>query len=146
MSKAQELADLLARHRDERVLVVGTSCAGTSTLARQIDGTVDAGDVVSPGLTPEEKAIVYADVWTPEVGRTVQHLVARHLAVEKGTPVFATVVFDADLLVHLRISDALLAERVALRRASLTNGLGMRRQLEEDIQLSGLPVIEFFLD
>ncbi len=141
--QAAELQAVLDQYKDERVVVLGGTCTGKSTLIEHLDGAKDMDKLVFPLLTKDETDYVCQTPWTPEIGETMTRLTKERVKVQPGEPVFGTVVLDADRIVHLRISDNLLRERTALRGVSLTDAMNMQQHIEAEIAGSGLPVVEF---
>jgi len=141
--QAAELQAVLDGHRDERVVVIGGTCTGKSTLIEHLTGAKDMDKLVFPLLTKEEADYVCQTPWTPEIGETMTRLTKERVKVQVGEPVFGTVVLDADRIVHLKISDDLLRERTAARNVSFEDAKNMQQHIEAEIAASGLPVIEF---
>lgn len=141
--QAQNLKAILDQHKQERVVVVGTTCTGKSTLLRHTPEAVDMDEVIFPQLTPKESAYVCQSPWTEEIGREMKRLAKKYVQVEPGHPVFGTIVFDSDLVIELIISDELLRERVGLRSAQFEDAKNMQKQIEQEIKNSGIPVIQF---
>ena len=135
------LQGILEANRTKRVVVVGTTCTGKSTLLRDIEGAKDMDDLVFPQLTEEEREYVCQTPWTSEIGQTMTRLARERVRVEPGRPVFGTVVLDSDLIVHLRISDALLRERTQMRGADFVDAKRMQEQIEREIAQSKTPSI-----
>lgn len=140
------LSEVLAQHKNLRVVVVGPTCCGKSTLAERIPGAVDMDKVLFPLLSDEEVAYVCQKPWTPEIGRTMVGLARERLQIEPGRPVFGTMVLDADVIIYLRASDELLATRAAKRGANLRDVLGMKQQIEDSVANCSLPVVEIGLE
>lgn len=141
--QAAELQTLLDTHKDERVIVLGGTCTGKSTLVGHLDGAQDMDKLVFPLLTQDEKDYVCQTPWTPEIGETMTRLTKERVKVEAGKPVFGTVVLDTDRIVYLKISDKLLRERTDKREVSFEDAKNMQAHIEDDIAASGLPVTEF---
>ena len=137
------LRDLLSQHTDKRVLVVGTTCTGKSTLLAQVTGARDQDREIFPKLTPEESAYVCQTPWTEEIGRTMTRLVRERVQAQAGKPLFGTVVIDADLIILLKISDSLLHNRVASREAKFEDAKNMQSQIEREVHASGTPWVEY---
>jgi hypothetical protein len=137
------LSEILARHRDERVIVVGGTCTGKSSMIAEFPGARDQDAEIFPLLTKTESDYVCQTPWTPEIGRTMTRLVRERVKAESGRPLFGTVVVDADFIVLLKISDGLLAERAAQRGVNLADAKAMQEQLEEDVRASGVPWTEY---
>ena len=143
--KVVELQKLLDNHKNQRVVVVGTTGTGKSTLLKQIKNAHDQDELVFPKLTQEEAEYVCQTPWTEEIGRAMERLVKQYVVIKPGEPVFGTVVLPCDLIVYLKISDELLRERVAARSNSFDDAKNMQRRIEEEIQQSGIPTIDFFV-
>ena len=144
-----EVEHILKTHRDRRVIVVGTTCTGKSTLLKRLKErglqAHDMDELVFPNLTKEEDDAVSKGPWTPEVGKLMDALARRYVKVEPGQPVFGTVVFDCDLIVYLKINDHLLMERTRQRKGSFDDAKRMQHQIEQQVKASGRPVIEIML-
>lgn len=137
-----EVKDVLNEHKSERVVVVGTTCTGKSTLLKDIDGALDMDEVLFPQLTEEEKEYVSRKPWTEEIGETMDRLAKEKVKIEPGKPVFGTVVLDADQVVYLHIDDDLLRERVGKRGKDFEDAKNMQKQIEAEIESSQKPVVE----
>lgn len=140
---SQRLQELLDNNRDKRVVVVGTTCTGKSTFLQSITGARDMDELIFPLLTLDEIEYVNQQPWTEEIGRTMERLAKERVEVKVGEPVFGTIVFDADLIVNLQISDELLAQRTESRGIEVENAINMRNQIELVIQNSNTPKIDF---
>ncbi|MEK9183491.1 MAG: hypothetical protein AAB890_00250 [Patescibacteria group bacterium] len=137
-----ELTKILEANRDKRIVVVGTTCTGKSTLIQEIKDAHDMDELVFPLLSKEEDDYVCQKPWTSEIGQTMIRLVKEKVKVEPGKPVFGTVVLDSDLIIYLHISDELLEERTNLRNHTLEDAKNMQKQIEEEIKKSQIPVIK----
>ncbi|MDP3955760.1 MAG: hypothetical protein Q8Q18_00735 [bacterium] len=147
LADATALRRVLLQHAHERVTVLGVPGAGKSTLAKLILGTLDMDNILFPQLTADERAFVFQKPWIPEVGIEMKRLAQKWIIVRPGAPVFATVLLNADLIVHLQISDNLLRQRIVRKDRPQPFELcnGVQRQLETDILESGIPYYEFEL-
>jgi hypothetical protein len=143
LQQATKLQKILDMHKDERVVVVGPTCVGKTTFLENIKEADDMDELVFPQLTKEESDYACNTPWTPEVGEAMTKLTKEHVIVEAGRPVFGTVVLDADLAIYLKISDDLLRERTLLRVASFDDAKNMQKQIESELNDSGIPFIEF---
>ncbi len=141
--QAVELQAVLDVHKSERVVVVGGTCTGKSTLIEHLTDAQDMDKLVFPLLTQEEADYVCQTPWTPEIGETMTRLTKERVKVQPGKPVFGTVVLDADRIVYLKISDDLLRERTAARSVSFEDAKNMQQHIEAEVAASGLPITEF---
>ena len=137
------LCGLLAQHKDKRVVVVGTTCTGKTTMLPFVSGARDQDTEVFPKLSKEEADYVCQIPWTQEIGHAMSRFVKERVRSEVGRPIFGTVVIDADLIVLLKISDPLLATRVASRNVRLEDAKNMQQQIENEVRSSGIPFIEY---
>ncbi len=137
-----EVKTILDEHKSERVVVVGTTCTGKSTLLKNIEGALDMDEVLFPQLSDEEKAFVSQKPWTEEIGQTMIHFAKKRIKIEPGHPVFGTVVLEADRILYLHIDDELLQERVQKRGKDFEDAKNMQKQIESEIEQSGKPTIE----
>lgn len=143
-----ELRKIFNDNKDKRICVVGSSCVGKSTLLNHLPEAVDMDDIlfgdkekgVDPKLTPEEIEYV-CGLWDEKVGEFMVKKAKENIQLEKGKPVFGTIVFDCDLVVEVVIPDNILEKRVKQRNASLQDVLNMKRQIESEIEKSGKPKI-----
>lgn len=143
MDNLKSLKDLLEHHKDKRVIVVGTTCTGKSTFIKSIPSAHDMDELVFPLLSKEEADYVNQTPWTEEIGQTMTRLTKERVKVKPGEPVFGTVVLDADLIIYLKNSDALLRERTQARGVNFEDAKNMQLQIEKEIKDSGLSVVEY---
>lgn len=143
LRQAAELQAVLDQYKNERVVVLGGTCTGKSTLIKHLTDAKDMDKLVFPLLTKDETDYVCQTPWTPEIGETMTRLTKERVKVEPGEPVFGTVVLDADRIVHLKISDDLLRERTTARGVSFEDAKNMQQHIETEMAASGLPVVEF---
>ena len=135
------LKKILNKNRAKRIVVVGTTCTGKSSLVREISGAEDMDQLVFPKLSKAESDYVCQTPWTPEIGKKMTDLTRQKIQVRPGHPVFGTVVLEADLVVYLKISDELLAKRARLRRVNFNDAKHMQSQIEKEVSAAGVPVI-----
>lgn len=109
------VTQLLENQATKRIIVVGTSCTGKSTLVKLLPGAIDMDVVLFPQLSQAEKTYICSDPWTPEIGEYVTKLVNEKMSVEAGKPVFGTVVLPCDLLICITLEDTILEQRVRSR-------------------------------
>lgn len=142
---ATKLQNLLDKNRDKRVIVVGTTCTGKTTLLSKIPDAVDMDEIIFPQLTQAESDYVCQSPWTEEIGRTMNRLAKKYVKVAPGYPVFGTIIFDCDLIVNLAISDELLKQRTQLRGMKFEDAKNMQRQIDDEIKRSKTPALNFLV-
>ena len=140
---AQRLDRLLQDYLTRRVIVVGTTCTGKSTLIPQVTDALDMDELLFPQLNDQERAYVCQKPWTKRIGNEVKRLARKNITVEPGHPLFGTVVLDCDFIVYLDITDLLLRERVRARGKEYLDAKNMQRHLQDEIRRSGIDYIEF---
>lgn len=137
----EDLKEILNNNKDKRILVIGTTCTGKSTLIKNLGIGLDMDKVIFPLLTKEESDYVCQTPWTKEIGKKMTYLVKTKLKIEPREPLFGTVLIDCDLIVYLYITDALLKKRTNLRNVDFTNAKNMQTEIEEEIKKSNIKVI-----
>lgn len=142
---AETLNILLEENKDKRIIVIGTTCTGKTTLLKNIKNAYDMDDLVFPLLTKEEEEYVCQSPWTPEIGKTMGRLVKERVKAEKGKPLFGTVLLDCDLIVYLKITDKRLKERVSSRNSVFEDAKNMQKSIENEIKKSNIPVVRFLI-
>lgn len=142
-SRVKELQELLGKHTDKKISVVGATGTGKSTFLKYIKNAHDQDELVFPKLTKEESDYVCQTPWTEEIGETMNRFVKKYVEIQPGEPVFGTVVLPSDLIIYLKISDELLRERVTKRGNKFEDAKNMQVRIEQDIKASNIPVIAF---
>lgn len=139
------LAYILDANKDKRVVVVGATCTGKSTLLTKISGAVDMDELVFPKLSIEERDCVCRTPWTEEIGKTMTKLTKERVKVERGKPVFGTVVLDCDLVVYLKISEYVLQQRCAARGVNYEDAKNMGNYIDSQVRSSSIRHINFWV-
>ena len=137
----EELKDIFNNNKDKRILVIGTTCTGKSTLIKNLGIGLDMDKIIFPLLTKEESDYVCQTPWTKEIGEKMTYFVKTKLKIQQGEPLFGTVLIDCDLIVYLHISDDLLKKRAELRKVDYTNAKNMQTEIEEELKTSNINVI-----
>ncbi len=137
----EELKDIFNNNKDKRILVIGTTCTGKSTLIKNLGIGLDMDKIIFPLLTKEESDYVCQTPWTKEIGEKMTYFVKTKLKIQQGEPLFGTVLIDCDLIVYLHISDELLKKRAELRKVDYTNAKNMQTEIEEELKTSNINVI-----
>lgn len=137
----EEIKEIFDNNKDKRILVIGTTCTGKSTLIKKLGVGLDMDKEIFPLLTKEESDFVCQTPWTKEIGEKMDYLVRTKLKINLGLPLFGTVLVDCDLIVYLHINDELLKKRTDLRNVDFTNAKNMQIKIEEEIKDSNKKVI-----
>lgn len=137
-----ELKNILQKNIDKRIVVVGTTCAGKTTLLDRIGNCSDMDKLIFPKLSKEEREYVCQVPWTEEIGEFMDRLVKERIKTEAGNPVFGTVVLDSDLIIYLDIDDNLLMERTQKRKVSFEDAKRMDDGIRQEIETSKVPCIK----
>ena len=131
-----QLKRIFMDNADKRVVVIGTTCTGKSTLIKHFPHAQDMDRLIFPLLSKEESKYVCQSPWTEEIGDTMNRLVNERLKVRAGHPLFGTVLLDCDLIVYLRISDKLLKQRSRKKGHRFIDAKKMQTEIEEDMRKS----------
>lgn len=147
-SAVETLRKLFADYHDKRICVVGASCVGKSTLLRYLPEAVDMDDLLFgnrktglvPLLTPTEVDYVCGP-WTPEVGQFMTRKARELITITAGRPVFGTIVFPSDLIIEVIVPENILRERIRQRQSDEEGVFRMKRQIENEIEKSGIETV-----
>lgn len=146
MNYVEKLKEIFDKNKDKRIVVLGTSCVGKTTIIKAINFGLDMDEEIFPLLTKEEADYVCSTPWTEEIGCAMNNFVKTRLIVEPGKPMFGTVLLDCDLIIYLNISDELLLKRSILRGANYEDVKSMKESIEKDIKESTIPSIIINVD
>lgn len=137
----EEIKEIFDNNKEKRILVIGTTCTGKSTLIKKLGVGLDMDKEIFPLLTKEESDFVCQTPWTTEIGEKMDFFVRTKLKITPGSPLFGTVLIDCDLIIYLHINDELLKRRTDLRNVDFTNAKNMQSKIEEEIKDSNKKVI-----
>jgi len=137
----EEIKEIFDNNKEKRILAIGTTCTGKSTLIEKLGVGLDMDKEIFPLLTKEETDYVCQTPWTEEIGEKMDFFVRTKLKITPGSPLFGTVLIDCDLIIYLHINDKLLKKRTDLRNKDLTNAKNMQSKIEEEIKDSNKKVI-----
>ena len=126
------LEAIFEKHKEERVCVLGTTCCGKTTLMKKLTNCVDMDETLWSLLTQEEMDFVCQKPWTKEIGDYFDKLIYTKIKIDKGTPMFGTVIPDCDVVVYLDISDDLLEKHCQKRNVNLADAKNMKSAIEYD--------------
>jgi dephospho-CoA kinase len=142
MDAIKQFQKIFEKNKCKRIVVIGTTCTGKTTFVKKIKNAKDMDDLIFPLLSKEEEKYICSDPWTKEIGKTMTRLVKERIKVEKGTPLFGTVLLECDLIIYLEINDNLLKERCSKRKADFKNAKNMQKMILEEIKESQVPSME----
>ncbi|MDO8509091.1 MAG: hypothetical protein Q7S27_05405 [Nanoarchaeota archaeon] len=142
----QQLRYLIEKNKDKRILVLGTTCIGKTTLVEKIEGALDMDALVFPALSKKEKEYVCQSPWTVEIGNYMTQLVNQRIKVVKSRPLFGTVVLDSDFIIYLNINNKLLEERCQKRNVDFIDAKNMQNYIEKQIKISNINCIKYNID
>lgn len=146
MNVIKQLEEIFNKNRDKRILVIGTTCTGKTTFVEKIKNAHDMDKLIFPLLSKKEEEYVCSHPWTKEIGETMTRLTKERIKVEKGIPLFGTVLLDCDLIIYLKITDKLLKERCSKRKADFENAKNMQKMILEEIEESQIPCIKITIE
>jgi guanylate kinase len=138
MKEIKELKSFLEKNKEKKIIILGTSCTGKSTLVKKIQNSQDMDELLFSLLTKKESEYVCNSPWTTKIGNTMTQLVLNKLKVKKGKPLFGTVIIDCDLIIYLKISDKLLKERAKKRNANYKDIKNMQKHIRTEIKKSNI--------
>ncbi|HEY1406825.1 MAG TPA: hypothetical protein VF857_09465 [Spirochaetota bacterium] len=83
-----DISRLIAENGDKRIIVVGTSCTGKSTLVKNHPEYRDMDDLIFPLLTKAEADFVCQTPWTVDIGRKMDDCVRERVKSKKGAVIW----------------------------------------------------------
>jgi ribose 1,5-bisphosphokinase PhnN len=142
------LSKIFSENSDKRICVVGPSCVGKSTLLKYLPEAVDMDTILFgdkscsvPSLLSEEEINYVCGPWTPEIGLFMADKARELICIEAGRPVFGTIVFPSDLIIVITLPDDILIERIYQRGSNMEDVFNMKKQIEEEVNNSGIEKI-----
>jgi len=127
------LEEIFNENQNKRIVVLGTTCCGKTTIVKKLAYTRDMDKEIFPLLSKEETEYVCQQPWTEEIGEKMDQLVKERLKTIHGHPLFGTVCVDADLVVFLKLHRDILEERCKLRNVSIIDAINMQDKIGMEI-------------
>lgn len=140
------LIDIFDKNMEKRIVVLGTSCTGKTTIIKMTKIGLDMDEEIFPLLTEDEKEYVCRTPWNEEVGNYMDSLVKTKLKVTPGMPLFGTVLLKCDLIIYLHINDSLLRQRTKKRNVKFSDAKNMQSKIEEEIKKSNIECINIEIE
>ena len=147
-SAVEKMKRIFTNNIEKRICVVGASCVGKTTLLQYLPEAVDMDDLlfgndqkdIRPLLSQKEIEYVCGP-WTPEVGQFMTQKARELIKIEPSHPVFGTIVFPSDLVIEITVPDNILRERISQRNTDEKDIYAMKKQIESEIEKSGIEKI-----
>lgn len=140
----QKLKEIFENNSEKRILVLGTTCAGKTTLLKSLPECLDMDALVWELLPEELQEELSCPAWTDEMSKKWREYVIKAkqiVKIEPGHPLFAATSFDSDMTVYLNISENTLCERTKKRNTDYETAVECDNRIKEEIRAAGLPVI-----
>ncbi|MCL2373000.1 MAG: AAA family ATPase [Defluviitaleaceae bacterium] len=144
MSVFAKLRGIFDENVDKRILVLGTSCCGKTTLLRDFPEGRDMDELIWAMLPEETQKRLDNTTWDEDMQNIWrQHVIdaKQIIKIEPGHPLFAATLFASDIIVYLNIREETLRERVKKRGEDYAKVAANNERIKEEIRVSGLPVI-----
>lgn len=139
----KNLQEILDKYKNKRVIVVGTTCTGKSTLMKNIKNAEDLDKLVFSRLTKKEKYGIIHNPRNKKIIKKMTHLVKEKIKVKKGKPVFGTEILNCDIIIYLKINDELLRLRCEKRKIKFQYAKKMDKAILNEINKSKKETIVF---
>jgi deoxyadenosine/deoxycytidine kinase len=140
----QKLRESFDKHSDKRILVLGTTCAGKSTLIKSLPECVDQDEVCWALLPKEYEEKLSKGSWTQEMieywNKHVENA-TQIMGIEIGHPLFGGTMFKSDIIIYLNINDDTLRERTKKRGMAYEMAVNYNEKIKEQLKITDLPVI-----
>jgi len=140
----RKLKKIFKSHADKRILVLGTTCAGKSTLVKSLPGCLDQDDVCWALLPKDLEEKLLSGPWTEEMVASWNGHVeraAQTVEIEAGRPLFAGSLFKSDIIVYLNVGEEALRERAKTRGMPYETASGYNEEIKKKLKETVLPVI-----
>ena len=123
---------IFEKHKNERICVLSTTCTGKTTMIKQKPYWVDVDDVLGKVMTSDEIAFCSQVPWTEEIGNIYDKIMFERVKVEKGHPLFCSVILDCDVVVFIDISDKNLLDHCQKKGVDFNYALQMKEEIIKD--------------
>ena len=140
----QKLNHIFKTHADKRILVLGTTCAGKSTLVEHFPESRDQDDICWALLPKELEKKLSGGPWTEELVNAWNNHVEnaiRIVEIEPGRPLFAGSFFKSDIIIYLNVNEKTLRERTKKRGMTYETASDYNDVIKEKLLSTDLPVI-----
>jgi dephospho-CoA kinase len=140
----QKLKEIFENNKEKRILVLGTTCSGKTTLLKSFPECLDMDALVWELLPNEIQQELSAPSWTDDMSKTWREYVIKAkqiIKIEAGHPLFAATSFGSDIIVYLNIDRNTLRERAMKRNIKYETAAENDNRIKEEIRISNLPVI-----
>ena len=140
----QKLKQIFDKNSDKRILVLGTMCAGKTTLIKSLPECLDQDEICWALLPKELEEKLSKGSWTDEmVDSWNKHVenATQIVEIEAGRPLFGGSVFKSDIIVYLNINEKTLRERTKKRNVAYEVAANYNNEIKEKLKMTGLPVI-----
>ena len=138
----KDLVKLIKNNNEKRIVVLGTTCTGKSTILKNHPEYRDMDEEIYPLLTKEEIEYVNQVPWTEEIGLKMNELVRKRLKSQIKKPIFGTVIIDCDLLILISLDKHVLEARCKSRKVSYLDPINMHKKVFEGINGNNSQFIE----
>ena len=108
-----KLKQIFDKNNHKRILVLGTTCAGKSSLVKHLPECLDQDEICWALLPKELEEKLSKGSWTEEMieswNKHVENA-TQIVEIEAGHPLFAGSIFKSDIIIYLNISEETLRE------------------------------------
>jgi len=129
-----DLLTVISNNKNKRIVVVGTTCTGKSSILKKHPKFHDMDELIFPLLNQEEKEYVCQTPWTEEIGNKMNEFVKQRVKLKPGLPVFGTVLLDSDIAILISLNKMLLEGRCKLRGVNMRDAINMNNGICSELQ------------
>jgi len=138
----RKLKEIFESNIEKRILVLGTTCLGKTTLLKNFPECLDMDSLVWELMPKETQIELSTPSWTDEMSKTWREYVIKAkeiIKIEVGHPLFAATSFDSDIIVYLNIDEKTLRERTEKRGTDYKVAEENDMRIKEEIRVANLP-------
>jgi hypothetical protein len=123
---------IFEKHRNERICVLATTCAGKTTMTEKMPHWVDVDILLGERMTAEEIAFRGQVPRTPEIDAVYGKIMRERVKVEPGHPLFCSDILDCEVVVYVDISNDILSKHCEKRGVDFNYAPQMKNEIEND--------------
>jgi len=126
------LEAIFEKHKNDRIIVLSTTCVGKSTMIMQMPHWVDVDNLLGKCMTKEEITFCSQVPWTKEIGEVYEKIMNERIKVYPGHPLFCSCVIECEVIVYLDISNEILLSHCKKRNVDFNYALQMKDEIEKE--------------
>jgi len=144
MKDVKALRQIFENHKDKRILVLGGTCVGKTTLVKSMSDCLDQDEVCWAMLPKELEEKLLGGPWSSEMVQSWNDHVENAIKIvniKPGQPLFGGSLFRSDLIVHLNVDESTLRKRAEKRNVTFEDAQKSSEEMKEKLKTIDIPII-----